>query len=172
MMNVDEVIIVNEQDDVLGYMNKLEAHQKGILHRAISVFVFNSKGEWLMQQRASDKYHSSNLWSNSACSHPMRGESELTAAERRLEEEMGIKTKLKRLFSFQYEAKLDSQLVENELDHVFIGKSDDLPKINPEEVADYKYISTEDLSMELVVFPQNYTEWFKLLFQRVRQELE
>ena len=171
-MNVDEVIIVNEKDDVLGYMNKLEAHQKRVLHRAISVFIFNSKGEWLIQQRAAHKYHSSNLWSNSACSHPMRSEPELAAAERRLKEEMGIKTGLNKLFSFQYEAKLDSELVENELDHVFIGYSDSLPVVNPEEVADYKYVSTEDLSMELVVFPQNFTEWFKLLFQRVRQEIE
>ncbi len=171
-MNVDEVILVNDQDDVLGYMNKLEAHKKGVLHRAISVFIFNSKGEWLIQQRAHHKYHSSDLWSNSACSHPTRGETELSAAERRLREEMGINTELKKLFSFQYEAKLDSELIEKELDHVFIGNSDDLPIVNPDEVADYRFISTSDLSMELVMFPQKFTEWFKLLFQRVRQELE
>ena len=160
------------RNDVLGYMDKLEAHQKGLLHRAISVFIFNTKGEWLIQQRAAHKYHSANLWSNSACSHPTRGEPELSAAERRLREEMGIDIGLKKLFSFQYEAKLDSQLIEKELDHVFIGHSDDLPKVNPEEVAAYRYVSTDDLAMELVMFPQNFTEWFKLLFQRVRQELE
>lgn len=172
MMNVDEVILVNDQDDVLGYMDKFEAHQKGVLHRAISVFIFNSKGEWLIQQRAAHKYHSADLWSNSACSHPMRGESELSAAERRLQEEMGIDADLKKVFSFQYEAKLDSQLIEKELDHVFIGYSDELPKVNTEEVAAYRFVSTSDLAMELVIFPQNFTEWFKLLFQQVRQELE
>lgn len=170
-MNVNEVILVNEKDEIQGYTNKMEAHKKGILHRAISVFIFNTKGEWLLQQRASHKYHSSELWSNTACTHPMKNETELDAANRRLKEEMGMITTLKKVFDFQYKAYLDNGLIENELDHVFIGITDENPVINPDEVSNYGYLSTEELKNALNKHPENFTEWFKLLFDRVKQEI-
>ena len=117
-MNPDLVILVNENDEVLGEMEKMEAHRKGVLHRAISVLVFNSKGEWLLQQRAAHKYHSSLLWSNTACTHPMIGEDTIISAHRRLKEEMGMQSPLKKAFSFQYKAELDGDMIEHELDHV------------------------------------------------------
>ena len=171
-MNSNTVIAVNERDEVTGYHGKMEVHEKGILHRAISVCIFNSKGEWLLQQRAGSKYHSGLLWSNTTCTHPMVGESVLEAANRRLLEEMGMHAILTKKFSFQYRAELDKSLVENELDHVFVGVSDDLPKINPEEVEDYRYISTDELSQSIEQSPEQYTEWFKLLFPMVLKKLD
>lgn len=170
-MNPNEVILVNENDEILGEMEKMEAHRKGVLHRAISVLVFNSKGEWLLQQRAAHKYHSGLLWSNTTCTHPMSGEETITAAHRRLMEEMGMKSPLKKVFSFQYKANLDGGMIEHELDHVFIGETDDLPLVNPVEVNSYKYISTSDLETEITENPNDYTEWFKILFDRVKIEL-
>lgn len=166
-MDSNTVIAVNEQDEVVGYFEKMEAHRKGILHRAISVFIFNSSGEWLLQQRAAHKYHSALLWSNSTCTHPMKGESDLEAANRRLFEEMGMRAELKKQFSFQYRAHLENDLIEHELDHVFVGYSDELPEINPEEVAAYRYISQADLAVELATHPEWFSEWFKLLFERM-----
>lgn len=170
-MNPNHVIAVNEKDEVLGFVEKMEAHQKGILHRAISVLVFNSDNEWLLQQRAAKKYHSNLLWSNTACTHPMENEEVTEAAHRRLKEEMGMKSPLEKKFSFQYRAELDNNLIENELDHVFIGKSDELPAINKDEVASYRYVSTEELQTEIDRFPDQFTEWFKILFNRVKQEV-
>ena len=170
-MNVDEVIVVNEKDEVLGYTDKMEAHRKGILHRAISVFIFNTSGEWLLQKRASHKYHSSDLWSNTACTHPLKDETELEAANRRLNQEMGMTATLKKVFDFQYKAHLDNELIENELDHIFVGITDEEPVVNPEEVSNFGYLSTEELESAMNKHPENFTEWFKLLFDRVNQEI-
>jgi isopentenyl-diphosphate Delta-isomerase len=170
-MNPNQVILVNENDEFLGEMDKIEAHRKGILHRAISVLIFNSKNEWLLQQRAAKKYHSPLLWSNSTCTHPMIGEKTIDASHRRLKEEMGMESSLKELFSFQYRAELDQDMIENEFDHVFIGNTDDVPKINKDEVESYRYISTTDLQAEINDSPENFTEWFKILFHRVNSEI-
>lgn len=166
-INTANVIVVNEKDEVVGYLEKMEVHEKGILHRAVSVFIINSRGEWLLQQRAKNKYHSSLLWSNTCCTHPMGGESNLDAANRRLFEEMGLRTSLVKAFSFQYKADLDNNLIENELDHVFIGFCDELPNINKEEVNAYRYISSGDVALELKNSPEIFTIWFRLLFEKV-----
>jgi len=168
---MDTVIAVNENDEVEGYLEKMEAHRKGILHRAISVFIVNSKGEWLLQQRAHDKYHSRLQWSNACCTHPMEGESTDEAASRRLYEEMGLRTSLTHLLTFQYKAELDNGLIEHELDHVFFGISDELPTINKKEVASYRNISWIDLTQEIKSHPERFTMWFKLLFEKVLNEL-
>jgi len=166
-MNKAEVIVVNEVDEVVGYMDKMEAHKLGILHRAISVFIIDSNANWLLQQRAEHKYHSGLLWSNAACTHPMKGESNVEAANRRLFEEMGIRTSLVKIFSIQYETVLDNGLIENEFDHIYIGYSDDLPVIDPSEVAAFKYISVAEIKRELNGHSQRFTPWFHLLFEQV-----
>ena len=166
MMN-DTVILVNEHDEQIGLMDKLEAHEKGMLHRAFSVFLFNTQGELLLQQRAFGKYHSEGLWSNTCCSHPMNGEVIQSAASRRLMEEMGLKTDLHFLYSFLYKAKLDKGLTEHELDHIFIGISDDEPVINTNEVADWKYISVNELLLDIESHPERYTVWFKMEVKNV-----
>ena len=132
------VILVDEKDNQLGLMPKMEAHEKAVLHRAFSVFIFNSKGELMLQQRAAHKYHSPLLWTNTCCSHQRDGETNIEAGERRLVEEMGFKTNLKEIFSFVYKAPFDNGLTEHELDHVMVGYFDGLPEINPEEVASFK----------------------------------
>jgi isopentenyl-diphosphate delta-isomerase len=168
-MDPNIVIGVNEKDEITGYFEKLDAHEKGILHRAISVFIFNSKGEWLLQQRAGHKYHSGLKWSNTTCTHPMKGESALEAAHRRLAEEMGMTANLDKLFTFKYYAELDKNLIEHELDHIFIGHTDDLPQINKEEVEAYRYISTKELQNEIEDSPDRFTEWFKMLFNELQK---
>jgi len=167
----DEVILVNEHDDEIGFMPKLEAHQKGALHRAFSVFIFNSKGEVLLQQRAFGKYHSEGLWSNTCCSHPLPHESTQSGAFRRLQEEMGIQAPLKFLYSFLYQVKLENGLTEHELDHVFWGTSDHEPIINTAEVSNYKYMSVKELKTELIQNPAKYTEWLKICFDSVSEKL-
>jgi isopentenyl-diphosphate delta-isomerase len=170
---MDQVILVDHNDKVLGSMEKLAAHQNGgHLHRAISVFISNSKGEWLLQRRAFEKYHSRGLWSNTACSHPKPGESSLKAAQRRLKEEMGLETQLFEVFSFTYKAELENELVEHELDHVFVGYSDELPQNNPEEVVDFNYISYEDLLEDVNINSDAYTFWFKKIFKRVQANIK
>jgi isopentenyl-diphosphate delta-isomerase len=170
-MNTEYVILVNEQDQELGVMEKMQAHQQAKLHRAISVFVFNSKKELLLQKRAATKYHSTNLWANTCCSHPKPKEDTLDAAKRRLQEEMGLRCDLKYIFNFTYLANLENGLSEHELDHVFFGFSDDVPKPNPEEVAAYKYMSLPEIENQLKQNPQEFTVWFKLIFARVKNEL-
>ncbi len=165
----NNVILVDTADNETGVMEKMEAHRKALLHRAISVFIFNSKGEWLLQKRALDKYHSGGLWTNTCCSHPFPGESNLAASNRRLSEEMGINANLKELFSFIYQEKLDHDLTEHELDHVFFGISDELPQINTEEVMDWKYVSYFKLYKDIQSNPQNYTVWFRKIVERVHQ---
>jgi isopentenyl-diphosphate delta-isomerase len=164
-----EVILVNDLDEVIGFEDKLVAHQKGLKHRAISVLIFNGKGEWLLQKRASNKYHSGGLWTNTCCSHPYPNESTQISAERRLMEEMGMETNLSYLFDFSYCVELDNELTENELDHVFVGKTDDLPRLNSNEASDYKYVSTKDIQEALNMNPEYYTEWFKIIFKKMKE---
>ena len=152
-------------------MEKMEAHQKGVLHRAFSVFVFNDRNEMLLQKRATSKYHSGGLWSNTCCSHPRLGESEVSAGERRLQEELGFTVKLANVFSFIYKAELDNHLIEHELDHVLVGEYSAAPRMNPEEVEDWKYVSMEWLEADLANAPENYTIWFKTIFPRVKSLL-
>jgi isopentenyl-diphosphate delta-isomerase len=169
-MNSNQVITVNDNDEVIGYLDKMEAHKKGILHRAVSVFIVNSKGEWLIQKRAEGKYHSGLLWSNTACTHPIKDESNEQAAKRRLYEEMGIQTNLKKLFTFQYKATLNNQLIENEYDHVYFGVSDREPVINNDEVIDFRYISENELTKEIQAEPERFTPWFLLLHKRIMSD--
>ena len=162
---MESVILVDDNDIEVGVMEKMEAHLTGTMHRAISVFVFNEKGDYLLQQRAQHKYHSGSKWSNTCCSHPRPGEALLDAAHRRLKEEMGLDCKLAFWFSFKYRAELDHGLVENEYDHVFMGISNDLPRPNPNEVSSFKYISRADLEKDLISNPEHYSEWFKICLQ-------
>ncbi|WP_031530069.1 isopentenyl-diphosphate Delta-isomerase [Dyadobacter crusticola] len=168
----DQVILVNEEDVEIGLMPKLEAHQKGMLHRAFSVFIFNTKGEMLLQRRAFGKYHSEGLWSNTCCSHPFPEESANRAASRRLREEMGISADLNFLYTFQYRVQLENGLTENELDHVFWGVSDEEPLINTNEVSEYKYIAMSELQADLAQNPDNYTEWFKICLVPVVEQIK
>lgn len=168
---MENVILVNELDEPIGEMEKMEAHEKGLLHRAFSVFIFNDQNELLLQKRASSKYHSGGLWSNSCCSHPRNGETVVEAGERRLTEEMGFTVPLNAVFSFIYKAELDNSLTEHELDHVLIGRYNDAPNINPEEVEDWDYVNLDALAEDMNQLPENYTEWFKIVFGRVREVL-
>ena len=161
------VILVNLEDSPIGTMDKLEAHQKGALHRAYSIFLFNDKNEILLQKRASDKYHSSNLWTNTCCSHPAPGEHLTTSAQNRLSQEMGITTSLRSLFSFIYKTEFENGLIENELDHILIGKFNAPPLPNPLEVSDWRYASLEEISKEIEDAPESYTFWFKEIYKRV-----
>ncbi len=163
----EQVILVDENDVELGLMPKMEAHEKGVLHRAFSVFLFNEHGEMLLQKRASSKYHSPDLWTNTCCSHPRQNETVLEAAHRRLEEEMGISAELNQRFSFIYKAELDQGLTEHELDHVVTGNFSGEPILNPEEVGDWRYISKENLLKELENKPEQFTEWFKICVNQV-----
>ncbi|MCB0400731.1 MAG: isopentenyl-diphosphate Delta-isomerase [Flavobacteriales bacterium] len=165
------VVLVNNQDQEIGQMKKLEAHQTGLLHRAFSVFVFNSKGEILLQKRNSKKYHSGGLWSNTCCSHPRPGEPVHRAAKRRLMEEMGMKTKLFNAFSFIYKSHLDNDLIEHELDHVYYGYSNNFPQFNTDEVEAVKYISPEALQLEMLHSPEMYTEWLKICLDHLLSHL-
>jgi isopentenyl-diphosphate delta-isomerase len=164
---MEYVVLVNEHDEPMGLMEKMEAHQKGLLHRAFSVFVFNTKGQLLLQKRAASKYHSPNLWTNTCCSHPREKETTLEAANRRLMEEMGMTCDLKHAFHFIYQVSLDQGMIEHELDHVFIGTTDNLPVINPSEVGAYDYFSISDLSKQVINQPEKFTEWFKICFDEV-----
>lgn len=164
---LEQVILVDEKDNELGLMEKLQAHEEGRLHRAVSVFVFNSKNQLLLQKRSDNKYHSPGLWTNTCCSHPRKGESTLHAATRRLEEEMGMTCDLKQQFSFIYKAYLDNNLIEHELDYVYTGLSDVAPVINPTEASAWKYEGLKQIEENIKNNPGEYTEWFKLIFNRV-----
>lgn len=165
---MEYVVLVNEQDEPIGTCEKMEAHEKALLHRAFSVFLFNDKGEMLIHQRAHSKYHSPGLWTNACCSHQRPEESTLDAAHRRMQEELGIDCDIKEIFSFQYKAPFDNGLTEHELDHVLIGQYNtlDMP-LNPEEVAAVKFISLKDLEADVAQHPSQYTEWFKIALPRV-----
>ena len=166
---MSEVILVNERDEQTGSMEKMEAHQKGILHRAFSIFIFNNKGEMLIQQRASGKYHNPGLWTNACCSHPMPGEATQLAAERRLNEELGFTTPLEKVFSFTYKVDFENGLTEHEFDHVFTGDYDGEIKANCSEVKDYCYKTLEEISLSLESHPQKFTPWFKIAFPEIRK---
>lgn len=172
MAKQDEVILIDSTDNVTGTMDKIEAHQKGLLHRAISVFIFNSKGEWMLQQRALNKYHSAGLWSNACCTHPQPGESYRQAAQRRLGEEMGIDCELSEVSQLIYKAQFDNGLTEHELDRIFVGITDTLPVINAEEVHDWKYIPSDKLEADFQSDPDKYTVWFKEIYPDVKRQLK
>ncbi len=167
--DTESVILVDEHDNMIGTMPKMEAHLLGKLHRAFSVFVFNSKGQLLLQQRAADKYHSGGKWTNTCCSHPRLGEQTFNAAHRRLHEEMGMECKLVYGFNFTYHAELGNGISENEYDHVFFGISDLLPVPDPVEVATCKYVDMQTLANDIESDPGIYTEWLKICFDRIME---
>lgn len=171
-MTEEKVILVNEKDEQIGLMPKLEAHEKAQLHRAFSIFILNSKNEVMLQQRASEKYHSPLLWTNTCCSHQREGETNIQAGNRRLREEMGFSTGLKELFHFIYKAPFDNGLTEHELDHVMIGYFDDEPVINPEEVESWKWMNIDEIKEDMQRNPAIYTVWFKIIFDEFYHFLE
>ncbi len=160
---MEHVILVDQEDNAIGTMEKLEAHQKGALHRAFSILLFNSRGEILLQKRSRLKYHSSSLWTNTCCSHPLPYETMEEATRRKLKQEMGIDLRLEFAYKFTYKANLDKGLVEHECDHVFIGTFDGTPEINPEEVEDWKFSEINSLRDDIRKNPGSYTFWFKLI---------
>lgn len=166
---MEQVILVDEHDVLTGTMEKMAAHEKAVLHRAFSVFIFNAQGEMLLQQRAKEKYHSGGLWTNSCCSHPRPGEETRSAATRRLREELGFETQLEKIFDFVYKADFDNGLTEYEFDHVFVGYYDG--EINPDkkEVSDYVYLSMQQIADALQTEPATYTAWFHIAFPKVLQ---
>ena len=166
---LEEVILVDELDNEVGAMEKIQAHKLGILHRAFSVFLFDVNGNMLLQKRALKKYHSPGLWSNTCCSHPRPGETSMDAAKRRLMEEMGIDTNIELAFNFTYKAMLDQDLIEHELDHVFIGTYQGIISPNSIEVCDYLYISLEDLAARVDKNAEEFTVWFKIALPKVLQ---
>lgn len=168
----ERVILVDRLDREIGTEEKLKAHREGKLHRAFSVFIFNGKRELLLQKRSGTKYHSAGLWTNTCCSHPRPGESHHCAARRRLNEEMGFDCELTELFSFIYQADLDNNLVEHELDHVFVGRYDGQLMPNPNEVDDWKWMDIEKLKQDVEENPEHYTYWFKLVLDRVLKQYE
>ena len=171
-MKKTEVILVDNQDNPMGRMEKLEAHQKGLLHRAFSVFILNSKGEILLQKRASGKYHSPNLWTNACCSHPMPGEQTLQAAQRRLTEEMGFTCELKEIDAFVYKTEFDNGLIEHEFDHVLIGRYEGKISPNPDEVSEYRWVSISELNSLLSALEEEFTFWFLIAYPKVRKYLK
>ena len=163
----EQVILVDRDDVAIGKMGKMIAHEQGVLHRAFSIFIFNGKGELLMQKRALDKYHSAGKWTNTCCSHPRPTELTEMAAKRRLKEEMGMDCELTYAFNFVYKASFSNELTEHEFDHVYFGVSDDAPIINPSEVAAFKYVDLAVLAKDLVQNPEHYTAWLKVCFNKV-----
>jgi len=162
----EQVILVNEYDEQIGLMPKMEAHEKAVLHRAFSVFVFNTKNDLMLQQRAAHKYHSPLLWTNTCCSHQRDGESNIEAGTRRLKEEMGFTTDLIETTSFIYKAPFDNGLTEHELDHIMLGYYENEPIINKQEVEDWKWMPLEDVKHDINVHPEQYTAWFKIIFEK------
>jgi isopentenyl-diphosphate delta-isomerase len=171
MAQTEFVILVDNADVPTGRMEKMEAHRKGELHRAFSVFVFNDKGEMMLQQRALSKYHSPGLWTNTCCSHPRIGEDTLSAAHRRMKEEMGFDCKLSEIFSFTYKADVGNGLTEHEFDHVFIGIYNNPPQLNSEEVENWKFMPMSDIKKEMLESPENYTVWFRIAFVEIEKYL-
>ena len=168
----EQVVLISENDEVLGLMDKMQAHENGLLHRAFSVFLFNEKGEVLLQKRAAEKYHSPNQWTNAVCSHPRDGETYLEGAQRRLKEELGIEAmELSPKFHFIYKADVGGNLWEHELDHVFTGNYDGNFSLNDEEVSEIRYIAMEALDAEMESNPENFTEWFKIILGEYKDRL-
>ncbi len=172
METKEYVVLVDEKDNEIGLREKMEAHINPELHRAFSVFIFNSNNELMIQQRALSKYHSPGLWTNTCCSHPRKDEVTSDAAHRRMMEEMGFDCDFEEVFSFIYKADVGGGLTEHEFDHVFIGRSDSNPKINPEEVNDWKYMSMDSIKKDMETNPENYTVWFRIAFDEVDQHFQ
>ena len=170
-MKEEQVILVNENDEKIGLMAKQEAHIKGVLHRAFSVFIFNDKNELMLQQRALHKYHTPGLWANTCCSHQRDGETSVEAGKRRLMEEMGFSVDLKETTTFIYKAPFDNGLTEHELDHILVGSYEGHPEINPEEVASWKWMDLEMVREDIKNNPDIYTPWFKIIFDKFYQHL-
>ncbi len=166
-MYKETVILVDAFDNEIGVMEKMEAHQKGLLHRAFSVFIFNSKNELLLQRRALSKYHSAGLWTNTCCSHPRPGEETLAAAKRRLMEEMGIEASLNLKTHFTYKTIFENDLIEHEFDYVFFGNTESNPIINLEEVDAYKWESVEKIRANMRKNPEEFTTWFKIALEKI-----
>jgi len=167
IMTEQEVILVNENDEPVGTMKKMEAHEKGLLHRAFSVFIFDKKGKMLLQQRAAEKYHGAHLWTNACCSHPLPGEEVANAAHRRLKEELGFVTDLQEIFSFTYRANVENNLIEHEFDHVFAGEYEGKIEFNRREVSKFFYQDMEELKKQIETEPGKFTSWFKIAFPRI-----
>ena len=163
---MDQVILVNDKDEQIGVMEKIEAHKKALLHRAFSVFIFNDAGELMLQQRAADKDHSPLLWTNTCCSHQKVGETNIQAGMRRLQEEMGFETALKDVCSFIYKAPFDNGLTEHEFDHVLTGVYNEEPKLNPDEAEAYKWMKLEEVKKDIESQPELYTAWFVIIFEK------
>jgi isopentenyl-diphosphate delta-isomerase len=169
--NENYVILVDEKDNQLGTMEKIEAHEKARLHRAFSVFIYNSKNELMLQQRALTKYHTPGLWTNTCCSHQKLEESNIEAGKRRLQEEMGFSTELKETISFIYKAPFENGLTEHEFDYILVGEYQDDPQPNPDEVHDWKWMSLDDIENDINKNPNLYTEWFKIIFEKHKSEM-
>lgn len=170
-MKEEKVILVNENDEQIGLMPKMEAHKKALLHRAFSVFIFNDKNELMLQQRALSKYHSPGLWTNTCCSHQREGETNIEAGKRRLMEEMGFVVDLQDSISFIYKAPFDNGLTEHEYDHVLLGKYNEKPTINPDEVASWKWMPLEEVKADISLHPELYTAWFKVIFDKFYEHI-
>ena len=168
-MKEPEVILVNESDEPIGLMPKMEAHQKGLLHRAFSVFIFDREGKMLLQQRSSEKYHGACLWTNACCSHPYANEKTADAAVRRLEEEMGFATELHEIFSFTYRAAVENNLTEHEFDHVFAGQYEKGIHPNPHEVMNHRFETMQKIEEDIRLHPGKYTSWFKIAFPKIEK---
>ena len=168
----ENVILVDKNDTQIGLMSKLDAHKKGILHRAFSVFVLNNNNEIMLQKRAYDKYHSGGLWTNTCCSHQREGENSIEAGKRRLLEEMGFETELKIITSFIYKVEFENGLTEHELDYLLIGKYLKSPVINKQEVADWKWMKVELIADDIKLNPNNYTSWFKIIFDKFQNKIK
>ena len=170
-MQCEKVLLVDHNDRAIGQMEKMEAHQKGVLHRAFSVLLFNDKGQLLLQRRANGKYHSAGLWTNTCCSHPRPHESLTDATTRRLKEEMGISLTPSYLYAFTYHTKLNDNLIEHEYDHVFTGTFNGTPRMNPDEVMDWRYADTNEIIDDLQENPNGYTAWFRLIMSDLYQHI-
>lgn len=170
-MKEEQVILVNEKDEQIGLSGKLKAHQSGALHRAVSVFVFNTKGELLIQKRALSKYHGAGLWTNTCCTHPRDGETNLECAHRRLQEEMGFNTNLEEQFSFIYKSEVENALIENEFDYVFFGVFDGDVKLNKEEVEDCTFVSLGNVSKDADQHPERFSIWFRIILEKFKEHL-
>jgi len=168
----EQVILVDTQNNPIGLMPKMEAHEKGVLHRAFSVFILNDAGELMLQQRALHKYHSPGLWTNTCCSHQRDGETNIAAGKRRLQEEMGFETELREVTSFIYKAPFDNGLTEHELDHIMIGRYNDAPNINPDEVANWKWMPIDAVRDDINQHPENYTVWFIIIFEQFYEKIK
>ena len=168
-MEKQQVILVDTNDQPTGIMEKMEAHQKGLLHRAFSIFIFNEKGEMLLQQRAAGKYHSSGLWSNACCSHPYPGEDTVVAASRRLKQELGFETPMEKAFDFIYREEMDNDLIEHEFDHVFAGYYNGEVNFDPAEVMNISFKSVSEIQYSLRLEPQKFTAWFRIAFPKLQQ---